>query len=118
MTDNELLLAISNMMDAKLDSKLEPIKNDIRDIKSEQVTMKNNIRNIKSDIDFMKSDLIKINITVENELRPNIQLLAENYVPAANRYEKAISRLEVMESDIDLLKKVVTDHSRKLEKIS
>lgn len=33
MADNELLLALSDMIDKKLDAKLESIKNDIRDIK-------------------------------------------------------------------------------------
>lgn len=33
MTDNELLLAISDIFDKKLDSALQPIKNDITDIK-------------------------------------------------------------------------------------
>lgn len=53
MTDNELLLAISQIMDKKL----EPIK----------------------------SELNKINLTLENEIGPNIKLLAENYLPTAER---------------------------------
>ena len=35
MTDNELLLAISEMMDSKLKSELQPLKNDIQSIKNE-----------------------------------------------------------------------------------
>lgn len=54
MADNELLLALSDMIDKKLDSKLEPIKNDIRDIK----------------------------LDIENDIKPHINLLIENYVPA------------------------------------
>ncbi len=29
------------------------------------------------------------NLILENEIRPNIRMLAENYVPAAVRYEEA-----------------------------
>ena len=32
MTDNELLLAISDMMDKKLDARLQPIENDIKSV--------------------------------------------------------------------------------------
>lgn len=35
MTDNELLLAISEMMDTKLKSKLQPLKNDLQSVKDE-----------------------------------------------------------------------------------
>mgnify|MGYP006922129511 CR=1 FL=1 len=70
MTDNELLLAISELLDTKLDAKLkselQPLKDDIRDIK----------------------------LHLENITDKNIQLLAENYVPAAKRYEKAVPEIE------------------------
>ena len=35
MTDNELLLALSNMMDEKFKAELHPIKNNIKDLKSD-----------------------------------------------------------------------------------
>lgn len=40
MTDNELLLAISEMLDKKLDSELKPIKNDIHSIQNDIHSMK------------------------------------------------------------------------------
>ena len=33
-------------------------------------------------------------------IKPNIQLLAENYVPAAKRFERTSTRIESMETDI------------------
>ena len=86
MTDNELLLAISEIMDKKL----EPIKENINDIR----------------------------LIIENELRPNIKLLAENYLPSAKRYEQASNEMAAIKSDVDILKKVVSEHSEKLQKIS
>ncbi len=91
---NEDLLAISQLLDTKLDSKLktelQPVKDSIRDIK----------------------------LHLENVTDRNIQLLAENYVPAAKRYEKASAQIEAMQADIDIIKKVVAEHSEKLQKIS
>ena len=94
MTDNELLLAISELMDKKLKSELQaelqPIKDDIRDIK----------------------------LYIENNVDKNLQLLAENYVPAAKRYEKSTAQIEAMQADIDVMKSVIREHSEKLQKIS
>ena len=91
---NEDLLAISQLLDVKLDAKLkselQPLKDDIRDIK----------------------------LYLENVTDKNIQLLAENYVPAAKRYEKAVPEIQAMQADIDIIKKVISDHSEKLKKIS
>jgi len=90
MTDNELLLAMSDLMDAKLKSELQPLKDDIRNIK----------------------------LHIENVTDKNIQLLAENYVSAAKRFEKTSARIDAMEEDIALLKKVVAGHSEKLQKLA
>ena len=94
MSENELLLAISDMMDVKIKSilqaELQPIKDDIRNIK----------------------------LDIENDVKPQIRLLAENYVPAAKRYEKATTQIEAMQSDIEIIKKVIAEHSEKLQKIS
>ena len=87
---SEDLFAISQLLDVKLNSALQPIKDDTRDIK----------------------------LVIENDIKPQIQLLAENYVPAAKRFEKASAQIESMQADIEIMKKVIAEHSEKLQKIS
>lgn len=94
MTNDELLLAMSDLLDIKLksalQSELQPLKDSIRDIK----------------------------LYLKNVTDKDIQLLSENYVPAAKRYEKASAQIDAMQADIELLKKVVTSHSEKLQKLA
>ena len=90
MSDNELLLAVAELFDKKLETQLQPLRDDIRDIK----------------------------LTLENNITPNIQLLAENYVPAAKRYEKGSTEIENVKVDIELIKKVIKEHSDKLNRIA
>ena len=73
---------------------------------------------LKSELQPLKDDIRDIKLHLENVTDKNIQLLAENYVPAAKRYEKAVPEIQAMQADIEILKKVVTDHSEKLQKIS
>lgn len=89
MTDNELLLVISDMLDKKLDPKLQPLENDIRNIK----------------------------LDIENTMKPQLNLLAENYVPAAKRYENVTAQIGAMQADIEIIKKVVAEHSKKLQSL-
>ena len=65
---NEDLLAISQLLDVKLDAKL------------------------KSELQPLQDDIIDIKLYLENVTDKNIQLLAENYVPAAKRYEKQFQK--------------------------
>ncbi len=86
MTDNELLLAISNIVKTQN----EPMKQDIRDIK----------------------------LLIENDILPRMQNIEACYTSTYRRYSDGINDLETMKTDIDILKKVVTEHSKKLEKIA
>lgn len=90
MTDNELLLALSNMMDEKLKANLAPIEN----------------------------RLTKIEITLENDILPRIQNIESCYTSTYERYKNNADKMEAAFADLELLKKVVADHSEKLQKIS
>ena len=90
MSDNELLFAMSDLLDKKLDARLRPLQDDIRGIK----------------------------LDIENVIKPQIQLLAENYVPAAKRYEKASAEIQSLKADVEIIKKVVAEHSKELQKLA
>lgn len=89
MSDNEFLLALRN--------ELQPLKEQIRSV---------------------QNDLNDFRIYIENEIEPKIQLLAENYVPAAKRYERTTPEIDDIKNNLDILNKVVAEHSEKLQKIS
>ena len=52
------------------------------------------------------------------DVQPNIHILAENYMPAAQRYAAATNQIESLQRDVSLIKKVVAGHSAKLDEIS
>lgn len=69
---NEDLLAMSQLLDVKLDARLKPMENDIKSIKDEQT---------------------RINLIIENDIQHDINILVENYVPAAKRYQDATAQI-------------------------
>ncbi len=83
---NEDLLAISQL----LDSKLKPIKDDVRGI----------------------------NLTLENDILPRLQNIESCYTSTYRRYQSGINQLEAMQADIDVMKKVIAEHSEKLQKLA
>lgn len=135
MSDNELLLAISGMMDRKL----EPIQKDISDMQNNISGMQNDISNMKSNILKMQDDIIdikgqikeidvridrvetkvkQIEINQENEILPRLQNIEACYTSTYDRYARGVEQIENTLQDMSLIKTVVTEHSAKLEKIS
>ena len=153
MTNNEMLLAISDMMDKKLQFELRPIKEDMQDMKADiqnvkadmqdmkdemqnvkyemqdmkadivelKADMKNvkaDIVNMKSDIQKLQSDVHKISLCQENIILPRLCTIESCYTDTYKRYNNYTDRMERAFDDIELIKKVVTEHSEKLQKIS
>ncbi len=86
MTDSELLLAMSEM----LDKKLKPVNDRLK----------------------------KIELTQENDILPRLQNIEACYTSTYKRYQTGIEQIEAMQADIEIMKKVITEHSEKLQKIS
>ena len=107
MTDNELLLAISEM----LDKKLEPMKKDIQNIKSKVKMIENKTENIENCIR-------KIELTQENEIFSRLRTIESCYTSTFDRYKDGVEEHETIKQDISIIKNVVTEHSEKLHKIS
>lgn len=89
MTNEELLVAMSNMMDQRLDEKLEPLKKDMSEVKDR-------VTNIELDI--------------ENDIRPGIITLCDAYGTQFDRYSISIESHEKMKTDIEVLKSIVSRH--------
>ena len=90
------LLAISQMLDMKLEAKLEPLEVDIHE-------MNNDIRSIKLDIEKALNQISNFQLEI-------------TYLPL--KYEKAVPQIETMQTDIEIMKKVIAEHSEKLQRIS
>lgn len=89
MTDNELLLAISEM--------IEPLREDIKEIKSR-------VKNIE--------------LTQETKILPRLNTIESCYTSTFDRYKDSVEDYEAMKQDISIMKKVITEHSEKLNKLA
>lgn len=98
---NEDLLAISQVVETKLDvklnSELSPMKRDIE-------TLKNDVHNIK--------------LFQENVILPRLNTIESCYLDTYRRYQQNNDKMETAFDDIALLKNVVADHSEKLQKLA
>ena len=171
MTENELLLAISDMMDHKLKSELQPIKNDlqtvknevqlvknevqlvkedlqavkdevqlmkedlqevkdevqlvkedlqavkneVQTVKNEVQTVKNEVQAVKNEVQAVKDDVHHMKLYQENIIMPRLNTIESCYTDTYGRYRNYSDKMEAAFEDIELLKRVVSEHSMKLQ---
>ncbi len=137
MTNNELLLAISDMMDQKLDTRLKPIETDIKSMKEDINTLKEDVSSLKTDVsilktevaiikedvnslnvNLLKTDVLSIKLFQENTILPRLNTIESCYTGTYTRYKNYADKMQPAFDDVDLLKKVVSEHSKKLEHLA
>ncbi len=103
MTDEQMLLAMSNMMDAKL----KPVNNEIQALKT----------GLCAEIQAVKADLQAVKIFQENVILPRLEEIESCYTGTYKRYQHGIDKIDVMEIDINNLKKVTLKHSEAIDRL-
>lgn len=77
MGDNELLLAISDLLDQKLNFELQPIKDDLQ--------------LVKNDTKELKKRVTSLEMTLENETNKNIMRVAEGHLDLSRKLDAALN---------------------------
>ena len=103
MTDSELLQAIYN---------------DTQELKQKVSGLESDMSNLKSDMQDVKQDVKDIKLTLENEIRVNIQRVAEGHLDLSrdlkeakktnNEFEMLAVRVNILESDVRKLKEKIS----------
>lgn len=94
---NEDLLAISQLLDTKLKAELQPLKNDLQSTKDE---------------------VHQIKLYQENVILPRLNTIESCYTDTYNRYKNYADKMDAAFADIELMKKVIAEHSEKLQKLA
>ncbi len=145
MTNNELLLSISDMIDSKLNAGLRLMKNEMQDMKgelqtelrtmeqglrSDMQTMEQGLRSdmqkmeqgLRSDMQKMeqelKSDIHMLKLCQENLILPRLNTIESCYTDTYRRYRDDADQMEAVSADVDIMKKVIAEHSQRLQKLA
>lgn len=115
---NEDLLAISQIVDTRLDIRLKPIEQDIRELKSDVAELKQDVAGLKEDVESLKTGLHSVKLFQENIILPRLNTIESCYTDTYRRYQRNNDKMEAAFDDIDLLKKTVVDHGERLQKLA
>lgn len=130
MTDNELLMSISNLMDKKLkpiESRMDSIEQKIDTVEKnlnakidnveENLTNRiNNVENgLKAEINRLDTSIHMINLKLENIIEPRLYEIEDCYLSTYERYKIGNEKFDKIEMDISILQSVMKEHSIKLQ---
>ena len=174
MTNNELVLSISDMIDSKLNAGLRLMKNEMQDMKGELQTelrtmeqglrsdmqtmeqglrsdmqkmeqglrsdmqkmeqeLRSDIQELRSDMQTMeqglrsdmkkmeqelKSDIHMLKLCQENLILPRLNTIESCYTDTYRRYRDDADQMEAVSADVDIMKKVIAEHSQRLQKLA
>ena len=107
MTDNELLLAISDMMDKKLNH----ITKDVQEVKKD-------IKVLKTEVENIDIRVKNIELNQETKVLPRLNIIESCYSSTYDRYKDSVEDYEAIKQDVSIMKKVIQEHSIKLQNIS
>ena len=123
---NEDLLAISQLLDEKLDAKFDEkldekfyAKLDAKlDEKLDEKFYAKLDAKLDARIKPLENRLKRIEVDLlENNVIPRLNTIEACYIETYNRYKDYVDKMDATFSDVELLKKVVEEHSKILQKI-
>ncbi len=117
MSDNELLLAISSMMDTKLKAELQPLKNDLQDVKTELRIVKDDVQDLKVRVQRLEDRVQKLEDSVQR-LDGRVQKLEDSMQRLDGRVQKLEGKVQKLEDSMLEMKTDLQNTKEKVQKIS
>lgn len=101
-----------------MDEKINSMDEKINSMDARMDSMDVRMDSMDARMDSIEFEVKKIAITQENDVLPRLQNIESCYISTFTRYQESVDDYQGMKDDISLLKHVVADHSKKLQKIS
>ena len=144
MTNEELLQAISSVIQTQFQAMRTEFRAELQGVKEELRTeFHSEIQQLRKEMRLMEADLNgqiqhlsgqiqtlsgqterlskqiqQINITLENNITPRLQNIEDCYISTYDRYSKRTDQIDCMQADIDTLKPIVQEHSATLQRLA
>lgn len=114
MTNEEMLLEMSNMMQVHL----KPVREQLDRVEDRLTSLEKRFDGQDERINGLEGRLVHLELMTENQILPILKEVRQCYVGAYERYSKGAERMEVACQDVEILKQVVSLHSKRLESLS
>lgn len=121
MANDELLLAISEMLDKKINpieksmnSLEKDLRNEIKLVRNEMKIglqeVKEEVNHVKEEVNHVKEEVHIINLKLENCIEPRLNQIESCYLDTYKRYENGTDKIEKLELDNQIIRSRIQTH--------
>lgn len=135
MTNNELLLEITNIIGlqlqpvnekldridtliGKLEKRMDSLEDRMHSLENRVASLESKVASLENGVKKSKQQIKQLKIIIEDQVLPMQRELSSYGSSVYRRYEEAADQTAVMEKNLQVLMQVVAEHSGKLEQLS
>ena len=108
--------AIESKVDA-IETRVTAIESKVDAIETQVDAVERRVTAVEGQVIAMCNRLKKMEIVQENEILPRLNTIEACYTSTYDRYKDSVEDYAMMKQDVSVLKKVVSEHSQKLQMI-
>ena len=97
-----------------MQGQMEGMQDQMGDMQVKISDLDSKVDRLDTKVEILSARVTKVELHLENTTDRNIGLLMEQYKPNADKLDRVIEQAEVMQFDLEQLKKVVISHSNDL----
>lgn len=106
----------TNVIELKTD--VDNLKTKVDGLETDVSELKTDVGGLKTDVSGLKGEMQYIRVVqLENNVIPRLSTIESCYLDTFQRYVERTEQFDKLTADIGVLKSIVSEHSRKLEKI-
>ena len=100
------------------DEKFDLILSSIGKLTNKFDNLENRFDNLENKVDKIEKEQTRINMVIENDIKKNIDIIIENYEPAAKAMVEKVADIDSLKTNVQLLNRIVAEHCDRLDKMS
>ena len=100
---------------SSLEGKVSSLEGKVSSLERKVSSLEEKVSSLEENVSILNKKTHHIELTLENNVLPRLQNIECCYTSTYHRYSCGIDQLETMQSDIDVMKIVVAEHSKKIE---
>jgi len=101
-----------------LEERVTQLEETVRKLDTRVTALEEKVERLDTCVITLERKTQKMELLMENDMLPRLQNIEGCYLSTYKRYLHGSDQIETMQTDIDMLKKVVGEHSEKLKRLA
>ena len=101
-----------------LEERVTQLEETVRKLDTRVTALEEKVERLDTCVITLERKTQKMELLMENDMLPRLQNIEGCYLSTYKRYLHGSDQIETMQTDIDMIKKVVGEHSEKLKRLA